>query len=364
MDDDPFDELVLDEDFIRGGRYEAPARTREALARHPSAPDPWRAPEPPPPRQPRRRARRAVTLGLLLALLVGGGLVVATRHHPSATKATAPKPGRSPTPSPSSSEQELLDASLSRGECATWDERVAQPRVAPVLCAASHLFQAVSAGSVTGAVARGAYPSEATWGRLTQQLCGQSVAGFLGYTPTPLSTVAVGILRPTQHGWARGDRRVHCGVQDGRLDGPGSDTGPYAPVLTAFAGDARHLPRWWTPRVGTCTAPVADHVQGGTRDETVPCSARHDTEYVGSVVVSARTYPSGDAQSELVGPSCGRVADAYAGRTLPKYGRSYVVGWVVDRASWAAGDRLFACEVSSYGYGTSIGSVRGSGLSA
>jgi Zn-dependent protease len=39
---DEFDDVRLDEDFIRAGRYEPPARTRAAIARYGSAPTSWR----------------------------------------------------------------------------------------------------------------------------------------------------------------------------------------------------------------------------------------------------------------------------------------------------------------------------------
>lgn len=39
---DPFDHLVLDADFVRGGSYEPPARTRVAIARYGGRQTSWR----------------------------------------------------------------------------------------------------------------------------------------------------------------------------------------------------------------------------------------------------------------------------------------------------------------------------------
>ena len=39
---DAFEGLVLDENFVRGGAYEPPARTREAIARHGNDKTSWR----------------------------------------------------------------------------------------------------------------------------------------------------------------------------------------------------------------------------------------------------------------------------------------------------------------------------------
>lgn len=39
---DPFDNLVLDDDFVRGGSYEPPARTRVAIARFGGRQTSWR----------------------------------------------------------------------------------------------------------------------------------------------------------------------------------------------------------------------------------------------------------------------------------------------------------------------------------
>lgn len=39
---DPFDNLVLDDDFVRGGSYEPPARTRVAIARYGGRQTSWR----------------------------------------------------------------------------------------------------------------------------------------------------------------------------------------------------------------------------------------------------------------------------------------------------------------------------------
>ena len=39
---DDFDGLVLDDDFVRGGAFEPPARTRAAIARYGDRPTSWR----------------------------------------------------------------------------------------------------------------------------------------------------------------------------------------------------------------------------------------------------------------------------------------------------------------------------------
>jgi hypothetical protein len=89
-DEQTFDEVVLDESFIRGGAYEPPARTRAAIARYAGEKTSWRhggglhQSAPPPVTGPkalqtaRKRARRsrpsswlpAVTALLVLALVI------------------------------------------------------------------------------------------------------------------------------------------------------------------------------------------------------------------------------------------------------------------------------------------------------
>jgi hypothetical protein len=88
-DEQNFDEVVLDESFIRGGAYEPPARTRAAIARYAGEKTSWRHggglhQSPPPITGPkslqttRKRARRsrptswlpAVTALLVLALVI------------------------------------------------------------------------------------------------------------------------------------------------------------------------------------------------------------------------------------------------------------------------------------------------------
>jgi len=53
---DEFEKLVLDDDFVRGGAYEPPARTRAAIARHGDRQSSWRhgggSPKPQTPRTP------------------------------------------------------------------------------------------------------------------------------------------------------------------------------------------------------------------------------------------------------------------------------------------------------------------------
>jgi hypothetical protein len=94
---DVFDGLVLDDDFVRGGVYEPPARTREAIARHGNDRTSWRhggglhqppvpakklanPPARPPRRVTKRRDRLIASLPAIVAVLVVA-LVVAFGSH-------------------------------------------------------------------------------------------------------------------------------------------------------------------------------------------------------------------------------------------------------------------------------------------
>jgi hypothetical protein len=94
-DEQIFDEVVLDESFIRGGAYEAPARTRAAIARYGGEKTSWRhggglhQPAPPvagpkvlqPVRKRARRARSSSWLPAVTALLVLALVIALSTGH-------------------------------------------------------------------------------------------------------------------------------------------------------------------------------------------------------------------------------------------------------------------------------------------
>jgi hypothetical protein len=91
-EDDPFAGLVLDESFIRAAKFsEAPARTRDAIARYAHLEKPVFGTGRPPERPPRSPRRRWLIVSAVIAVAALLGYIVwLTGRSPHAAAAKAP----------------------------------------------------------------------------------------------------------------------------------------------------------------------------------------------------------------------------------------------------------------------------------
>lgn len=331
---DPFDGLVLDEEFVKAAKaYEPPARTREAIARHGrSSPRDW---ETRPVAPARRRRRTGAGLGVVAAVLVLAFVAWQTGWFasPSPTGVRAAAVALSPSPSPEMG----LDRSVwTTGDCYTWDQRKPRPDVAvpDVPCARPHLFQYVRSTTVPG-LPLAPYPTDVAWNRITEARCTGFVTAFLHHVLDPRGRYEVDALTPRRADWALGDRTLECGIFGRRLHVLGA--APTA-VLPLFSGTVDTAHQSLDYPVGTCLRSTR------TDEGSVPCTALHDEEVVGAATVAGPAAPpSAAAFGRLALAPCQALISGYLGyRFSPSATRQ--TGWTdISPESWRAGERTFDC---------------------
>ncbi len=351
-DDDPFAGLVLDADFVAGATtYEAPARTREAVARYGAATGPGQAPSPHSRSGFRRanplRRRGLVAMVIVFVLLLAGGYVALragggpsaeSNATSSSATSTGQSPAGSPTAGPSAATVDLSRQSYARGHCYTWNQDIAHPNVDEVSCASPHLFEAIKATDIASDYIPGsAYPTDARWTMITDRYCGPISRDFLGYPLDPHGRFVTSMIRPTRSGWDANDRRLVCG-----LIAAGDRSTPNR--LVVFAGLVEGADQAWLFPAGTCLALTETENKG-----EVPCSAPHQAETTGTSTLpntSDGEPPSNATFADLVGTRCDAVATQFLGRPFRRTS-TMQVGWLTIAAdSWRAGTRTLTCTIS------------------
>jgi hypothetical protein len=235
---DPFENLRLDEGFVRAARFIEPSaaeRGRGGDRRDPGrcqvVPASRRLPAgmhrmawAPGPGLRRRRAARAVAFVAVLASVIS--IAITLRHTPSRTTppmASAAGPGRaSPTSSaplaPRTTGGRLVSSTLlstlKPGDCVTWDAG-AEPStggVTVVPCAQAHRAEVIQTVSLVGRTPGDSWPGLPALDSLAGTQCG---AAFLSYTSrgrpglTPVSSA----LEPGADAWDAGTKQLACTAQ-------------------------------------------------------------------------------------------------------------------------------------------------------
>jgi hypothetical protein len=247
--DDPWEGVVFDEEFVKGGRHEPPARTRESIARYGGRRTSWRQGALLEPVPVRRRARlprpdwrltaavmtvvalawysvarvsSAPEIPAVAAPVVGPAIVDpaarGTVVSPTGEAAAAPAEGAQSkqTVHPSTAVTTDVDGVSefdAIGTCyldpRTGEEEV---RLDAVDCTAAHNLELVSHRTATGNDDE--YPDARYWQQVVGEACTNDVSVYLG---TPLSGWPTGLspywLVPKPESWAFGHRHVSCMVQ-------------------------------------------------------------------------------------------------------------------------------------------------------
>ncbi|SQD94051.1 MULTISPECIES: septum formation family protein [unclassified Parafrankia] len=372
---DPFADLVLDEAFIAGAtRYEAPARTRAAVARFGPLEDgstPWRsygggrprraggasgpllgrgrASQPIPEISPRPRSRGRIVLALisvvLLSTTVYGFVASAVDSPPSTTlSADPPTPAGSASGRDAIAEESLPDLyrrDWTAGHCYTWLQRDVSTAVNDVPCAGPHLFEAVGPLDVGSAYPEGAtYPSPAEWVVLGRRQCEPLITAYLGYGLDPFGRFGTSVLHPKEAEWDTGERDIVCG-----LSLHPSPTAPYE--VPDLEGQVRGADQALTYPTGTCFRTNAEG-----RNEVVPCEQSHHSQSVGTATLAdtAEGAPnsaplSAERLDELIDAACAPRIAPYLDRG---FGGASVQGGShsLPPASRWVGTRSTTCTVS------------------
>lgn len=362
---DPFAGLVLDESFVAGAtRYEAPARTRAAIARfgpveggrtawrpHPRARrSRLRSTRPFPDAAPRTGSRGRIVLALISLVLLGSVVYpfVMSKINdapPTTVSADAPDSSGSSSGDPVTDPEAYDDHSpdLRRwdwksGRCYSWPQVSTDVPVDDVPCAEPHLFEVVGPLDLSPAYPRDApYPSISQWNDLEARHCGPLVTPYLGHPLDPFGRFAAGTIHPRRPEWETGDRDVVCGLSI-RSDAP-ADT-PW--LMSTFSGSVRGADQAMTYPPGTCFRNTTDDSQ-----EQVSCQEPHHAQTVGTITLADTADgapPSSEALEDLVQAACAPQTAPYLAQHFD--GATAQGGWhLIHPESWLAGTRSTSCTV-------------------
>ncbi|EFC83843.1 septum formation family protein [Parafrankia sp. EUN1f] len=384
---DPFAGLVLDDAFVAAAtRYEAPARTRDAIARFGAAEDErspllakprptrarrgrWAGSAGRTPRPPRGRSllsspsatgggwtRGRVILAVISLTLLVSTLVAFVRSEfdlddvPRTTvPAAAPSSPADPTGPAAGEPADASDESLPElhrwkwesGRCYRWTQVPVDVSVDDVPCATPHLFEAVGRLDLGPAYPDDApYPSQ--WNDVADRHCGPLVTKYLGYSLDPFGRYAASTIHPRRPEWDSGGREVVCGLV---VKGEADPSRPW--FLDTFSGGVRGADQAMIFPAGTCFRHAADEL-----DDVVPCEEPHHTESVGTAVLPDTVDgapPSAERFDELAEAACAPRFAPYLGHGNGARGNGGVVvqgNWHLIRPeSWRAGTRSTTCLV-------------------
>jgi Septum formation len=325
---DPFEDLVLDEGFVRGAHVvEPPARRRQ-------------------PRQPRhwghrfRNWWRGWGVLVIIVAAIAGAFAYSrwwrSSHRTSLTPAptlptTVPGPG-----STTSTTIALVGRSYSPGDCVTWDQNnpglwSTETRVVP--CSSTHLVEIVGRAALTD---MSSYPSEQQWAQIREERCAPEVAPYLGHGLDPFGKFGVGFLYPLPNAWAAGSREIWCGI----AARPAAGTDLSLRQFQTFAGAVKGQDQTYLYGTGACL-PM-------TPGPSVPCTGPHGVEVSGTADLHGQVQrPRTSSEwAAAVGPACDTAGRSYVGGTYPVGVRW---GWLnIEESSWSAGRRIVECTVGVY----------------
>jgi hypothetical protein len=345
--DDPFDSLVLDEEFVnQAARSEPPARHR-APVRAPISLEAQRR------KRRRVRVRRwlpwtwfsnhplALGVTIIVGLLVVGGLAgsgpLHSLHRVLQSSSTSSQPSGLPS---TTTEPGIQPQALRSGDCLTWQQGATEGAPSALVpCSSPHLMEMTRKATLTQFSASAPFPDSATWIATADSVCGPIATAYLGYPLDPNGRFHTDWLTPGTGSWARGDRGLWCGI------------GSYAPldqgttgVFDAFTGVVRGQDQEWIYPTGTCFGLGT----AGQRGPVVLCGGAHAFEVTGlTTLPSSSTFPTSDSQwDSAVGSQCEQLATAYKGGSLPAGIQS---GWLpLEQSSWNAGERKVQCTIGWY----------------
>lgn len=265
-----------------------------------------------------------------------------------------------PTAAGSSAGTVSFDSS-DAGDCLQWtptdDPDTDRQDLAEVSCAEPHRFEvARTVNLATFPVAEFAtgspYPDASRFAALRDEHCVAAVQDYTGGRFDPTGRYSVGLMFPSQAGWANGERSIRCGIQQ---------TGATS-ALQEMVGRVADQDQSTVWDAGTCVG-----VESGVPTDPVDCGTAHAFEVVSVVDLGAQFpggLPSVDDQDRYLEPTCTQAAEAYLGGPDVLRDKTLTLFWDnVDASSWMAGSRRVSCsvgkEVESGGFAAIVGSAKG-----
>jgi hypothetical protein len=301
----------------------------------------------------RKRSRKATRILIIMVAAALGGLLIlvisAVLNWPTGRESRTGGSGRigsAPAPRAVFETRE--------GDCLNWTEPDAAD-ISKVTCVEPHLFEVTGTSDLGGQFGKGAsFPSTEQWQQLKQQNCNDVSRKYLGGRFDPHGRFSVGAFTPSEEGWANGDRKLHCGLQQ-----PGPSGKLYRNVDSVAKTDQSN-----TYPVGRCLG-----INGSAVWDPVDCRKQHAVEITGLVDLSDRFRggsPQEGDQDAFLSSRCNELTAQYArGGPTAVRDKGLVVYWdTVAQESWAAGSRQVNCKVSAQlpdasGLAPVTGSVKG-----
>lgn len=209
------------------------------------------------------------------------------------------------------------------GDCVYWKDQGSYTDTDVVPCDEPHISEVVGRSDL----ARDAtYPTHDEWERFYDERCRPLAEKHLGTGLDPFGRVVTGVFRPTERGFAAGDRVVWCTLE---VDGPGPGRHELVSQPAAELDQAK------LADPGTCLA-----IEG---TDGVDCATPHDFEVLSVLDLSGRTERPSDT---TIFARCGGVP---RGTSAPSGGRLDTTFVGFEAESWAAGTRKGMCVVVAYG---------------
>ena len=229
----------------------------------------------------------------------------------------------------------LQSRSYTLGVCITWDQTLdgARHETRDVSCDEPHLMEMT--GDLTTEAKFDQFPTESEWDSLIDVECGPPTKKYLGASLDPRGRYYLSALRPLKEGWARGDRRLHCGIKQRGFE-PVLDDEPEPEFVGRVDARAQQL----LYPVGGCLS----------LDDRVPiaCTEPHEFEFVGNVDLTGKIADvpedaSDDFFEPILDPECTKMTEAFLGRPMAE---DEQLSWYgVRRSTWEIGGHLAQCAV-------------------
>lgn len=283
---------------------------------------------------PRRRSRWWLPLVLVVGAVGGavwfsGGL----SSSPSKTSVAQRSGSKGSTTSSSRGQVHIVLRPYGRGDCITWKQIPGETRsVETVSCAKPHLMEVIAPVDLVGYSNR--LPDGFAWGLIAEKECLPIADAYLGVPVDPRGRFDAYVIHPLADGWARGDRKIWCGLT-ARITSL-VDASTLTPVSGRIRGDQQTS----IEPIGICltTTPEGNEL-------AVDCATSHEVEVTGSIDLSQRIdhQPTNSELIQLTATECDRLAGVYLGHALGSEFATASRGF--DPRSWAAGRRAVECLV-------------------
>ncbi|PRW63000.1 septum formation family protein [Actinopolyspora mortivallis] len=304
-----------------------------------------------PTRSPKRSRNDTTSTRLVMISAVLGALLVftvaAALNWPSEESA---QPGLGERPTTTSPPPEF---EAPPGTCLNWTEPDATD-IREVNCSEPHLFEMTGKSEVWARFGPDApFPDTEVFNELKTRRCTDVAREYLDGRLDPEGRFEASAFLPSEESWERGDRTLHCALQQ---------PGP-AGKLYRFTGKVAELDQSDVYEVGTCLG-----ISGSAVSSLVDCSRPHSVEITGVVDLGEEfsgQHPGTEQQDEYLIDACRQRLEDFAGSADAAENKDLTLYWDnIGQPSWQAGSRRVNCKVAATlgedeGFAPVTGSVRG-----